>query len=447
MKSKIKILILLVTVSLALASNPKQTFGQQNSVNFQAFYDGLSPYGQWVDYGNYGYVWIPDVGTDFVPYSSEGHWILTDDGWTWASDYEWGWAPFHYGRWYYDNSYGWLWVPGTEWGPAWVNWRSANGYYGWSPMEPGISLSVSFGRSYDSNYDHWMFVRDRDFDRANINRYYINRTDQDRIVRQSTVINTTYLDKSRNITYVTGPKRADVQRVTGRKINPVAIHENSKPGEKMNNGQLQMYRPRMIKNSSNTHEPVPSKIANLKDLKRSAAKTGVTQPVKTSVSSSRNKVQTVKPGNVESIRNNTRVQQPESVKPTTNGKVQTTQHQKAAPVNKTGEIRSPKIAKPQNNKAQPLRPEKAIPSKNDNRVTQPNTAKPRINNAQPSQSRSIPPANNAIKREQPAAVRLQNQNAARPAQPRSAAPAGKIGRQAQPNVARPPNNAAKEQAK
>lgn len=85
----------ILTLTLAALSNPKQISAQQNNVSFQVFYDALSPYGQWVDYQNYGYVWIPDVSPEFAPYSSDGYWILTDYGWTWVSDYEWGWAPFH----------------------------------------------------------------------------------------------------------------------------------------------------------------------------------------------------------------------------------------------------------------------------------------------------------------------------------------------------------------
>src|SRR5580658_10431559 len=42
-------------------------------VSTQVFYDQLSPYGQWVNYPNYGYVWIPSAGIDFSPYSTEGH--------------------------------------------------------------------------------------------------------------------------------------------------------------------------------------------------------------------------------------------------------------------------------------------------------------------------------------------------------------------------------------
>ena len=170
LKSGILITFLLLLFSSSRISSKVEV--QQPYVSFQVFYDELSPYGEWVDYPNYGYVWLPDAGPDFVPYSTNGHWIYTDYGWTWLSNYEWGWAPFHYGRWNFDHYYGWFWVPDSEWGPAWVAWRSADGYYGWEPLEPGISLSMSFGRSYDSHDDHWIFVRDRDIDRSDIQNYY-----------------------------------------------------------------------------------------------------------------------------------------------------------------------------------------------------------------------------------------------------------------------------------
>src|ERR1700754_3890356 len=71
----------------------------------QVFYDELSPYGQWVDYPDYGYVWTPNAGPDFRPYATNGYWTYSDYGWTWVSNYNWGWAPFHYGRGFYDNYY------------------------------------------------------------------------------------------------------------------------------------------------------------------------------------------------------------------------------------------------------------------------------------------------------------------------------------------------------
>jgi hypothetical protein len=264
---KLAIIFSLLIASMAYAGN---VTAQQNYVSFDVFYDQLSPYGQWVDYPNYGYVWIPDAGSEFVPYSTRGRWIMTDYGWTWFSDYNWGWAPFHYGRWDFDNFYGWFWVPDGEWGPAWVNWRSAEGYYGWAPMEPGISLSVSFGRDYDRQNDHWIFVRDRYIGNSNMNRYYVNRNDHDRIIRNSTVINNTYIDNSRHTTYVTGPAREDVQRRTGRRVSSVSLQESNQPGQNMKNGNLRIYRPQVARNNAAGQKSAPSRVVDLKEIKRPA---------------------------------------------------------------------------------------------------------------------------------------------------------------------------------
>src|SRR4249919_932696 len=98
---------------------------QPVEVSYQSFYDEMSPYGRWIDYPGYGYVWMPSVAYGFKPYATNGHWVYTDMGWAWNSDYPWGWAAFHYGRWFYDGSFGWMWMPGQEWAPAWVSWRKS----------------------------------------------------------------------------------------------------------------------------------------------------------------------------------------------------------------------------------------------------------------------------------------------------------------------------------
>lgn len=136
MKRILKIGSMALIIALLVFTQNKAS-AQEVSVSYQTFYDDLSPYGEWIDNPDYGYVWHPDVN-DFRPYSSGGHWVWTDEyGWMWASDYEWGWAPFHYGRWVADNYYGWMWVPGYEWSPAWVEWRTGGDYYGWAPLGTG----------------------------------------------------------------------------------------------------------------------------------------------------------------------------------------------------------------------------------------------------------------------------------------------------------------------
>jgi hypothetical protein len=267
MKLFIKILVLVVVLNAAAWITPPKVSAQETVVSFQLFYDQLSPYGMWVDYPNYGYVWIPDVEREFSPYGTDGHWVFTVDGWMWVSDYPWGWAPFHYGRWAYDDSYGWLWVPNNEWGPAWVTWRRSVGYYGWAPMGPGISVEVSFGGGYRVPNERWIFVRDRDISRPDIYRHYVDQSTNVTIINNSTVINNTYTDKSRHTKYVAGPARDDVQRVTGTAIRPVTIRENDKPGQTLRNNQLQIYRPRVQTSNNNDHKPVPSKLVNLKEVK------------------------------------------------------------------------------------------------------------------------------------------------------------------------------------
>jgi len=266
MKIHFKVALLLLVLAGSNLAIPSAVFAQQGNVNFQVFYDQLSPYGEWTSNSDYGYIWIPDVGPEFSPYSTNGSWIMTDYGWTWVSDYPWGWAPFHYGRWDYDNNYGWFWVPDNEWGPSWVTWRRGNGYYGWAPMRPGISVSMSFGNGYD-NIDHWNFVRDRDFGRPNQGRYYVNRRDNDMIIRSSSVIINTYNDNNRNVTYISGPGREDVQRYSGRRISNVTIHDNDRPGQNLSRNQLEIYRPQFDRNNDARQRSAPSKVLDIKDVR------------------------------------------------------------------------------------------------------------------------------------------------------------------------------------
>ncbi|MGE5448804.1 MAG: DUF6600 domain-containing protein [Bacteroidales bacterium] len=256
-------LIFLLSNSCAVQQQQPQ-YTQDQEVGFQVFYDELSPYGNWVDYSNYGYIWIPDVRREFAPYSTNGHWVMTDYGWTWVSDYRWGWAPFHYGRWDYDDYYGWFWVPGNEWGPAWVTWRGGNGYYGWAPMRPGMNINSSYNDEY-RDINRWHFVRDRDFGRNDLDRYYVNRGNYTTIINNSTVINNTTVDRRRNTTYVAGPPQENVQRATGRNINRVRIQDNQRPGEKLGNNELKIYRPQVERTAD--RRTAPSKVTDIRNIK------------------------------------------------------------------------------------------------------------------------------------------------------------------------------------
>jgi hypothetical protein len=105
------------------------------------FSPALDPHGAWVDDPTYGTVWMPnadEVGADFSPYASAGHWSYDND-YEWVSDYDWGWAVFHYGRWVRLRDRGWSWIPGRLYSDAWVVWRvgdDASAFVGWAPAPP-----------------------------------------------------------------------------------------------------------------------------------------------------------------------------------------------------------------------------------------------------------------------------------------------------------------------
>jgi hypothetical protein len=121
-----------------------------SEVNLAYFQAQLAPYGTWVNVPGEGLCWAPSVQNtvlDWRPYLNDGHWVYTDDGWSWQSDYPWGEYAFHYGRWFRDPHYGWMWRPGYHWGPGWVAWRNADaaGYCGWAPLPPGATFEPGVG--------------------------------------------------------------------------------------------------------------------------------------------------------------------------------------------------------------------------------------------------------------------------------------------------------------
>jgi hypothetical protein len=390
MKANIKIFTLLFVLLTSCILYPRQTLAQGNNVSFQLFYDQLSPYGQWIEYSNYGYVWIPDAGPDFVPYSTNGHWILTDDGWAWDSDYNWGWAAFHYGRWSFSDSFGWFWVPDNEWGPAWVNWREAEGYYGWSPMEPGVSVAMSFGGTYNSHNDHWIFVNNRDIERTDINIYYVNQTDHDRIIRNSTVIQNTYIDNSRHTTYVTGPSRSQVQQVTGRTITPVIVKENDKPGKEISNGQIRIYRPQIVKNNTDGKKAIPSHITAINEIKKTPSRNSTNQ------------------NQIGNQGNRTISQPARSVEPQNNNSQPSQQQNKIQQDNK--QVPQNGISTPSNHSYQPGQTPMSNPSDVNRPIRKPDAVTPQNINSQPIPQRTFTPQNNNVQPDQQRTVTPQNDN-------------------------------------
>ncbi len=62
-------------MSTILAISNEKIAAQSVTVNFQVFYDNLSPYGTWVNEAEYGYMWFPNVAAGFSPYNTNGYWF------------------------------------------------------------------------------------------------------------------------------------------------------------------------------------------------------------------------------------------------------------------------------------------------------------------------------------------------------------------------------------
>jgi hypothetical protein len=254
-------LVLMLGIGMTL-KNTAEASPPRMGVSFQVFYNELSPYGDWVMDPTHGYVWIPNIGGEFHPYGTNGYWAMTNYGNTWVSNYAWGWAPFHYGRWFWNDYYGWAWVPGYEWGPAWVNWRTGGGYYGWAPLGPGIGINVSFG--FHSH--HWRFIPQRRFGHRHFYRYYVPSYNVVSIYNRTTIINNTYVYNNR--TYVSGPSRREVQQVTRRNVPVYQVNDSGRPGRAVVNGRgLNVYRPEIDNSRSANAQARPSRAVNAEEYR------------------------------------------------------------------------------------------------------------------------------------------------------------------------------------
>ena len=232
--------------------NPQQ-YGQQydqqygEDMDTNSMYNYLAPYGNWVDMQPYGYVWTPrNMGYQWRPYSN-GHWVMTEYGWTWIAYEPWGSVPFHYGRWGYDDYIGWYWVPGNTWGPAWVSWRWSDQYAGWAPLQPGINISVGmdFGSlSINIPLRSWNFLQTSHFLDSNVNRYTLPY-ERNRSLYNYTN-NRNNVNFRNNRIYNEGIGVDAVRRFTRRNIPQYTIQDARRPGQARIAGRdLQIYRPNL----------------------------------------------------------------------------------------------------------------------------------------------------------------------------------------------------------
>jgi hypothetical protein len=214
-------------VASAPASAP-QSPPPAADVTYQEFYDALSPYGTWVQMPGYGYVWQPLATVqDFRwrPYTL-GHWIYTDDGWTWASDEPFGWLTYHYGRWMRTHTLGWVWFPGDEWAPAWVSWRYGNDFVGWAPLPPEARFDGATGiqqwadEQYDLGASDYTFVSAADFGEGNMADVEVPPDDNGPIFDDSNNETDIYYDTGAAAIFCYGPNYDFMRSKSRRPLAP-----------------------------------------------------------------------------------------------------------------------------------------------------------------------------------------------------------------------------------
>jgi len=216
------------------------------------FYDYMQPYGMWVSYSPYGYVWIPgNVGYKWRPYT-RGHWAWTDYGWTWVSLERWGWAAYHYGRWGWDRRLGWYWVPDVIWGPAWVAWRWGDVHIGWAPLSPGVDFipGSGFGRhNWNIPGNSWNFVNGRDFLDRSLDRWVLP-VERNVTIINRTVINVNVIARDNRVVN-DGVDLDHVRRLTNRTVEKYALKEAPKVGEERVEGRdLVLYKPTITRSAA-----------------------------------------------------------------------------------------------------------------------------------------------------------------------------------------------------
>ena len=252
--------------------------GPGDSVSFQTFYDSLANEGTWIQSPDYGYVWQPNVtDADWAPYT-DGHWVYTQDGWTWVSSDPSGWATCHYGRWVNLDGTGWCWVPGYTWGPAWVSWRYGDGYCGWAPLPPDSLVGIDYaggdndygdgfhiGGDCDSYYGigaGWynflpiVYLGDSDY-----RGYYANRHNNYRLINSTTNvtnINVNRREKSGNFSGVSlgGPSILQANARSQTPIQRLNLASTTRIGGGVVDGQsLAIYAPRVDVNTLPSARP------------------------------------------------------------------------------------------------------------------------------------------------------------------------------------------------
>lgn len=229
-------------------------------INFNVFYNELSPYGEWIDFDDNLIVWRPDnVDRNWKPYSM-GRWRWTGDGWYWDSYEPFGWATYHYGRWHFDDYYGWVWMPDYDWAPAWVEWRYSSDYIGWAPLPPYAKFRRGYGISFSihwrSPHNHWHFVNINHFCHHNVYNYYIHNDDHRKIFNRTRVRHD-YYDRDGRV-FNRGIERDFIEHRTRSRIEESRTVETRdrdifNQRERSNDSDIKIYRPERSRSNNNEY--------------------------------------------------------------------------------------------------------------------------------------------------------------------------------------------------
>jgi hypothetical protein len=214
-------------------SRPSVAHGGVITTGYTTFYNKLDPYGDWIETGDYGYVFHPrqaESSHSWRPYT-DGRWVYTDAGWTWISEEPFGWATYHYGRWTRLRGIGWVWVPGNQWAPAWVSWRTSSDYVGWAPLPPEARFDQRTGiRNWSDSYydvgpDQYCFVASREFGATRVQQTLLPPERNITIINQTTnVTNITY----NNTTIVNeGPSYDELRAISREPVQRFRLERNA----------------------------------------------------------------------------------------------------------------------------------------------------------------------------------------------------------------------------
>jgi hypothetical protein len=278
---------------------PPPDQGGDQGASFDEFYNNLSSDGQWIQTPDYGYAFQPAVqDPNWAPYT-DGHWVYTTYGWTWASDEPWGWATYHYGRWVNIDGTGWVWIPGHQWAPAWVSWRYGGGYCGWAPLPPstfigvdfgGPGVNLNFGFHFGSDCDtaygigpgYYNFIPIGFIGDPHYRGHYIDRGRNFVIINNTRNITNININRGGRGTFggvnVGGPNFAEVNRQSHTPVQQVRLAQAGRAGRStLSNGTLNVFAPRI--NAATANQGRPATVARSLSNVQINRGTSISQPL------------------------------------------------------------------------------------------------------------------------------------------------------------------------